>query len=145
MRVEQIVIVTHRLRKLYRRARAQKSVALQAGPDCDSTVLLTRVCRYYGQHDRRSLRLVAQALQRRTRESIPCHKPARSAATVWEAMAGIDIGLATGVLATFLGSDPIAFGGAADQKEHWLSRIAEEGLLRNEHLGVQANCNTQSR
>ncbi|MEM7435863.1 MAG: acyl-CoA dehydrogenase family protein [Myxococcota bacterium] len=48
---------------------------------------------------------------------------------VCEAMAGIDIGLATGVLATFLGSDPIVFGGTPDQKEHWLSRIAEEGLL----------------
>jgi alkylation response protein AidB-like acyl-CoA dehydrogenase len=48
---------------------------------------------------------------------------------VCEAMARIDIGLATGVLATFLGSDPIVFGGTPDQKAHWLSRIAEEGLL----------------
>ena len=48
---------------------------------------------------------------------------------VCEAMARIDIGLATGVLATFLGSDPIVFGGTPEQKEHWLSRIAEEGLL----------------
>ncbi len=48
---------------------------------------------------------------------------------VCEAMARIDVGLATGVLATFLGSDPIVFGGTAEQKEHWLSRIAEEGLL----------------
>jgi len=48
---------------------------------------------------------------------------------VCEAMARIDVGLATGVLATFLGSDPIVFGGTAEQKEYWLSRIAEEGLL----------------
>jgi alkylation response protein AidB-like acyl-CoA dehydrogenase len=48
---------------------------------------------------------------------------------VCEAMARIDVGLATGVLATFLGSDPIVFGGTPEQKEYWLSRIAEEGLL----------------
>ena len=48
---------------------------------------------------------------------------------VCEAMARIDVGLATGVLATFLGSDPIVFGGTPEQREHWLSRIAEEGLL----------------
>ncbi len=48
---------------------------------------------------------------------------------VCEAMARIDVGLATGVLATFLGSDPIVFGGTPEQKAHWLGRIAEEGLL----------------
>jgi alkylation response protein AidB-like acyl-CoA dehydrogenase len=48
---------------------------------------------------------------------------------VCEAMARIDVGLATGVLATFLGSDPIVFGGTPEQREHWLTRIAEEGLL----------------
>ena len=48
---------------------------------------------------------------------------------VCEAMARIDVGLATGVLATFLGSDLIVFGGTPEQREHWLSRIAEEGLL----------------
>ncbi len=46
-----------------------------------------------------------------------------------EAMAGIDVGIATGVLATFLGSDPIVFGGTEEQRAHWLGRIAEEGLL----------------
>ena len=45
---------------------------------------------------------------------------------VCEAMARIDVGLATGVLATFLGSDPIVFGGTPEQRAHWLSRIAEE-------------------
>ena len=46
-----------------------------------------------------------------------------------ELMAAIDLGVATGVLATFLGSDPITFGGTEEQKKHWLGRIAEEGLL----------------
>ncbi|MGF1464696.1 MAG: acyl-CoA dehydrogenase family protein [Sandaracinaceae bacterium] len=48
---------------------------------------------------------------------------------VCEAMGHIDVGLATGVLATFLGSDPIVFGGTAEQKAKWLGRIAAEGLL----------------
>ncbi len=48
---------------------------------------------------------------------------------VCEALARIDLGIATGVLATFLGSDPIVFGGTPEQKRRWLSRIAEEGLL----------------
>ncbi len=48
---------------------------------------------------------------------------------VCEAMARVDLGIATGVLATFLGSDPIVFGGTDEQKQRWLTRIAEEGLL----------------
>lgn len=48
---------------------------------------------------------------------------------VCEAMARIDLGIATGVLATFLGSDPIVFGGTDEQKKRWLTQIAEEGLL----------------
>jgi alkylation response protein AidB-like acyl-CoA dehydrogenase len=48
---------------------------------------------------------------------------------VCEKLAVIDLGVATGVLATFLGSDPIVFGGSEDQQRHWLSRIAGEGLL----------------
>jgi len=48
---------------------------------------------------------------------------------ICEEMASIDLGLATGVLATFLGSDPIIFGGTHEQKEKWLTRIAREGLL----------------
>jgi alkylation response protein AidB-like acyl-CoA dehydrogenase len=48
---------------------------------------------------------------------------------VSELMAGIDLGIATGVLATFLGSDPISVGGTAEQKEFWMGRIAEEALL----------------
>ncbi len=48
---------------------------------------------------------------------------------VSEVMAGIDLGIATGVLATFLGTDPITVGGTEEQKAHWMGRIAEEGLL----------------
>ncbi len=48
---------------------------------------------------------------------------------VCEAMARVDLGVATGVLATFLGSDPIRVGGTPEQKAHWMGRLAEEGLL----------------
>ncbi len=48
---------------------------------------------------------------------------------VCEEMAHIDLGVATAVLATFLGSDPITVGATPEQKKHWLSRIAQEGLL----------------
>lgn len=48
---------------------------------------------------------------------------------VSEEMAKIDLGIATGVLATFLGTDPIVVGGTDEQKAHWMGRIAREGLL----------------
>jgi acyl-CoA dehydrogenase len=48
---------------------------------------------------------------------------------VCERMAAIDVGIATSVLATFLGSDPILVGGTPEQKALWLGRIAEEGIL----------------
>jgi len=48
---------------------------------------------------------------------------------VCEEMARIDLGVATSVLATFLGSDPITVGATPAQKKIWLTRIAEEGLL----------------
>ncbi len=48
---------------------------------------------------------------------------------VCEEMARIDLGVATAVLATFLGSDPITVGATPAQKKIWLTRIAEEGLL----------------
>src|SRR5579862_2300123 len=48
---------------------------------------------------------------------------------VCEEMARIDLGIATAVLATFLGSDPITVGATPEQKKYWLSRIANEGLL----------------
>jgi alkylation response protein AidB-like acyl-CoA dehydrogenase len=48
---------------------------------------------------------------------------------VSEVMAGIDLGIATGVLATFLGTDPINVGGTPEQKKKWLGRLAEEGFF----------------
>ena len=48
---------------------------------------------------------------------------------VCERLAYYDLGVATAVLATFLGSDPIHVGGTPEQKEKWLSRIASEGAL----------------
>jgi len=46
-----------------------------------------------------------------------------------ETLARIDVGVATGLLATFLGSDPIRVGGTSAQKLRWMTRIADEGLL----------------
>lgn len=48
---------------------------------------------------------------------------------VCEEMARIELGIATSVLATFLGSDPISVGATPEQKKYWLTRIADEGLL----------------
>jgi len=48
---------------------------------------------------------------------------------VCEEMARIDLGVATTVFATFLGSDPITVGATPEQKKRWLGRIADEGLI----------------
>ena len=48
---------------------------------------------------------------------------------ICEALARIDLGIATGVFATFLGTDPLNQGGTEEQKEKWLRRIASENLL----------------
>ncbi len=48
---------------------------------------------------------------------------------VCELLARIDVGVATAVFATFLGSDPIVFGGTDEQKARWMTKIAEDGLL----------------
>src|SRR3974390_2979005 len=48
---------------------------------------------------------------------------------VCEEMARIDLGVATSVFATFLGSDPITVGATPDQKKLCLGRIADEGIL----------------
>ena len=47
---------------------------------------------------------------------------------VCELLAEIDVGIATGVFATFLGSDPIVFGATDEQKARWMPMIAE-GIL----------------
>jgi alkylation response protein AidB-like acyl-CoA dehydrogenase len=46
-----------------------------------------------------------------------------------EVMARKDIGLATAIFATFLGSDPILVGATEEQKQRWLGAIAEEGIV----------------
>jgi alkylation response protein AidB-like acyl-CoA dehydrogenase len=48
---------------------------------------------------------------------------------ICETMGRQDIGLATAVFATFLGSDPILVGGTEEQKKEWLGGIAEHGTL----------------
>jgi alkylation response protein AidB-like acyl-CoA dehydrogenase len=48
---------------------------------------------------------------------------------VCETLAGIDLGVATAVFATFLGLDPIRVGGTPEQKKKWFTKIGQEGLL----------------
>ena len=48
---------------------------------------------------------------------------------VCEQMARLDVGVATSVLATFLGSDPIFVGATPEQKQTWLTEIADKGIL----------------
>jgi alkylation response protein AidB-like acyl-CoA dehydrogenase len=48
---------------------------------------------------------------------------------VSEEMARVDLGVATAFLAIALGVDPIIVGGTEDQRQRWLGRIAEEGLI----------------
>ncbi len=48
---------------------------------------------------------------------------------VCECLARIDIGVATSVFATALGSDPILVGATEEQRTDWLGRIAEHGVL----------------
>jgi alkylation response protein AidB-like acyl-CoA dehydrogenase len=48
---------------------------------------------------------------------------------ICERMARTDIGVATAVFATFLGSDPILVGATSEQRKEWLGRIAEQGVL----------------
>jgi alkylation response protein AidB-like acyl-CoA dehydrogenase len=48
---------------------------------------------------------------------------------ICEELARVDLGVATGIFATFLGSDPIIFGGTYEQRKLWMTRIGREGLL----------------
>jgi alkylation response protein AidB-like acyl-CoA dehydrogenase len=54
---------------------------------------------------------------------------ARDVYRVGEAMARIDLGLATSFLAVALGSDPIRVGATEEQRLRWLGRVAREGLV----------------
>lgn len=48
---------------------------------------------------------------------------------ICEVMARHDVGVATAVFATFLGSDPIVVGATEEQKQRWLRMIAEQGVV----------------
>ena len=48
---------------------------------------------------------------------------------ICEVMARHDIGLATAVFATFLGSDPILVGATEEQRQRWLGAIAADGVV----------------
>lgn len=48
---------------------------------------------------------------------------------ICEALARVDLGIATSVFATFLGSDPLSVGGTPEQKAHWFTRMAKESLM----------------
>ncbi len=48
---------------------------------------------------------------------------------VSEEMARVDLGVATAFLAIALGIDPIIVGGTDEQRQRWLGKVAEEGLI----------------
>ncbi len=48
---------------------------------------------------------------------------------ICEAVAGVDLGVATSLLGVSLGTDPLRVGGTDEQKEKWMTKIAEDGLL----------------
>jgi alkylation response protein AidB-like acyl-CoA dehydrogenase len=46
-----------------------------------------------------------------------------------ETVAGFDLGIATSLLGVSLGTDPIRVGGSEDQKNRWMGKVAEDGLV----------------
>jgi alkylation response protein AidB-like acyl-CoA dehydrogenase len=46
-----------------------------------------------------------------------------------ESVANIDLGIATSLLGISLGTDPLRVGGTPEQKNRWMKRVAEEGLV----------------
>jgi alkylation response protein AidB-like acyl-CoA dehydrogenase len=57
---------------------------------------------------------------------------------VCERLARADIGVATSVFATFLGTDPILVGATTEQRKEWLARVAEQarrGDVLEQHQG----------
>jgi len=48
---------------------------------------------------------------------------------ICEQLARVDLGVPPGLLATFLGSEPISVSGTEAQREKWLGQIAERGIL----------------
>lgn len=54
---------------------------------------------------------------------------ARDIAAISEMMGGICLGVSTAVMAIYLGTDPILVGATHEQKERWLGRLADEGII----------------
>ncbi len=54
---------------------------------------------------------------------------ARDIAVISEEMAKVCLGIATAFLAIHLGTDPILVGATPEQKQKWLTKIAEEGCI----------------
>jgi alkylation response protein AidB-like acyl-CoA dehydrogenase len=54
---------------------------------------------------------------------------ARDIYRVSEAMAMLDLGVATAFLAIALGSDPLRVGATPEQRRRWLGKVAEKGLI----------------
>lgn len=48
---------------------------------------------------------------------------------ICEALARVDLGIATSVFATFLGSDPLSVGGTKEQKDLWFNKMAQDSLM----------------
>ncbi|MEK7859150.1 MAG: acyl-CoA dehydrogenase family protein [Elusimicrobiota bacterium] len=46
-----------------------------------------------------------------------------------EALARLDLGIATSVFVTFLGMDPLMIGGTPEQKDKWIGLVAAKGLM----------------
>jgi alkylation response protein AidB-like acyl-CoA dehydrogenase len=46
-----------------------------------------------------------------------------------EAVAAVDLGLATSLLGISLGTDPIRVGGTPEQQARWMTRVAQDGLV----------------
>ena len=54
---------------------------------------------------------------------------ARDLCAVSEAMARLDLGVATTLLGVALGCDPLRVGGTDEQRRRWLGKVADRGLL----------------
>jgi alkylation response protein AidB-like acyl-CoA dehydrogenase len=69
---------------------------------------------------------------------------AKDIACVSEEMAKIDLGIATAFLAISLGTDPIIVGCTEEQKEKWLTRIAEGAIVAYAVTEPEAGSNLQA-
>ncbi|MBI3183215.1 MAG: acyl-CoA dehydrogenase family protein [Myxococcales bacterium] len=99
--------------------------------------LTAKVCREFDEHDRFPSELIGELLGPEIglhllfipQEHGGLGGGAFDVYKVSEAMARVDLGVATAFLAIFLGTDPIVVGATEEQRAHWMRRIAEEGLI----------------